>query len=302
MSANGIVFDIQRFSIHDGPGIRTTVFLKGCPLRCPWCHNPESQLRKPQVLFYENKCIQCGKCFEVCPVEGALSTTNGERVNRELCNDCGLCTDTCYAQALEVCGKEMTVEEVITEVEKDRPFYETSKGGMTVSGGEPLAQATFAVEILKAGRAAGLHTVLDTSGQVTRPVMEQAAPFADLVLFDVKVLDPDRHEELIGTRNDQIQGSLRLLTELGVSVIVRVPVIPGYTDSDENIRGIASLAASCANVQEVNLMRYHRLGESKWARLGLEYPATGTKPPTDDEMDRLRELVEAEGVKAAIQG
>jgi len=302
MSVCGTVFDIQRFSIHDGPGIRTTVFLKGCPLTCPWCHNPESQRRHPQLLFYANKCIGCGKCFELCPVSGALVPGAEERIDRELCDNCGKCTEMCYAQALEICGKEMTVEEALTEVEKDRPFYETSDGGMTISGGEPMAQPEFTIELLRAARAAGLHNVLDTSGYGKPEHLKQAAELTDLVLFDIKIFDPEFHKQATGVDNRQILDSLRLLMEMEVPVIFRTPVIPGYTDARENIQAAALLAARMANVQELHLMRYHRLGESKWKRLGHEYALEGVGPPTEEAMEGLRELAESQGITAKIHG
>jgi len=302
MSSSGTVFDIQRFSIHDGPGIRTTVFLKGCPLTCPWYHNPESQRRDPQLLFYANKCIGCGKCFEVCPVSGALMPDSKERINRERCDSCGKCTETCYAQALEMCGKEMTVEQVIAEVEKDRPFYETSDGGMTISGGEPLAQPEFTVELLETAKRAGLHTALDTSGYGSPDALRRAAAFTDLVLFDIKIADPERHQQATGVDNRQILANLRVLEEVGVPVVFRVPVIPGYTDCDENVRAAAALAAKTKNVRELDLMRYHRLGESKWRRLGLTYRLEGAEPPTEERMRLLKEMAEAQGVAVKVHG
>jgi len=298
----GLVFDIQRFSIHDGPGIRTTVFFKGCPLRCQWCHNPESWLGKPQVLFYANKCIGCGGCLKACPIKGALDKQSETRINHKLCTDCGLCAEACPAEALVLCGREMTVEEVIEEVEKDRPFYETSGGGMTLSGGEPLMQAEFAIALLKAGKSAGLHTVLDTSGYGKAEHLREAARHVDLVLFDLKVMDAARHREVVGVEARVIHDNLRMLAEVGVPVIIRVPVIPTRTDSAENLRAIAEMAASLPNVRQVDLMRYNRLGESKWQRLGRPYELNGLQPPDDEGMNRLKAIVEAEKLEATVQG
>jgi len=298
----GTIFDIQKFAIHDGPGIRTTVFLKGCVLNCPWCHNPEALNLKPELIFYETKCIGCGACFEKCPVEGALNPQDPKRINRRVCTHCGLCTETCYAQALVLDGRETTVGEVLKEVEKDRPFYETSDGGMTVSGGEPLVQAKFATALLQAAKEVDLHTALDTSGCVPREVFARALDFVDLVLFDLKIMDSEKHCEICGHRNDLIHDNLRYLDSRNIPICIRVPVIPGYTDSPENIAAIAALSASLPNVDHVELLPYHRLGESKWARLDLEYKLAGVQPPTKEWMAELKGLVEQAGVKVMVEG
>jgi len=299
---SGWLFDIQRFCIHDGPGIRTTVFLKGCPLRCPWCHNPESWLMSPQVLFYEARCIGCGTCKRVCPVEGAIVPGPGERINRALCTGCGLCAEACPAEALVLCGKQMSVAQVMAEVQKDRPFYESSGGGMTVSGGEPLMQPEFTVSLLAAGKAAGLHCALDTCGHGEPAALEEAAASCDLVLYDLKLLDPQEHAKVIGVDNALILQNLRLVCESGVPVVIRVPVIPGFTDSAEHVRAAAALAASLPHVEGVELMRYNPLGEPKWRRLGMKYPLEGAAPPDQQFMARLKGLVESEGLRATVRG
>jgi pyruvate formate lyase activating enzyme len=298
----GIVFDIQRFSIQDGPGIRTTVFLKGCPLQCHWCHNPESWRVSPELMFHPERCVGCGTCLDVCKVEGALNRDPRHRINRDRCTGCGDCVRHCTGNGLEKCGQSMSVEQVMAEVERDRSFYEHSGGGMTVSGGEPLLQPDFCASLLAAASASGIHTALDTCGYAPFDVMRTVAQAADLVLFDVKIVDARLHSLATGVENGIILENLNVLNDSHVPVIVRVPVIPGYTDSSANLRAIGQLAAAFPNVQQVDLMRYNSLGETKWQRLDRSYGLAGTQPQSDTEMRRLKALVEGEGVSVTIQG
>jgi pyruvate formate lyase activating enzyme len=302
MDTPGIVFDIQRFSIHDGPGIRTTGFLKGCPLRCPWCHNPESWHPHPQVLFYPDRCIGCGLCFDACPEDNALQADAVHRINREACTECGSCAEVCTAEALEICGKEMTVAQVLEEFEKDRAFYENSDGGVTVSGGEATVQQEFLISLLRHARERGLHTVLDTCGHANPETLRSAAQHVDRVLFDLKIMDPQQHREVVGADNERILQNLRMLDQLGVPIVIRVPLIPDLTDHPDNLHAIASLAAKLPSVQRVDLMRYNRLGESKWRRLGHTYPLQGVEVPNDERMEELRQLVAAYGLETTVQG
>jgi len=264
----GIVFDIKKFAIHDGPGIRTTVFLKGCPLRCLWCHNPESQERRPEVSFMPEKCIACGWCFNHCP-KGGHRWENGQHIlDRSQCIRCGRCAEQCYAGANSLIGKRMGVAEVIDEVRKDEPFYATSGGGMTISGGEPMVQFAFTRALLQEAKAYNLHRCLDTCGFALIKRYFELLPLVDLFLYDLKETDPVRHEEYTGVALRPILDTLRALDNAGAAISLRCPIIPGLNDRDEHLRAIASVANSLKHLVEINLMPYHPLGESKLKRLG----------------------------------
>jgi glycyl-radical enzyme activating protein len=289
----GRVFDIQKFAIHDGPGIRTTVFLKGCPLQCVWCHNPESQERAVEISLIPDKCIGCGYCFKACPRGGHVVEGGQRQFHRELCTGCGTCAAQCYARALEVIGKDMTVAEVLDEVLKDRPFYETSGGGMTVSGGEPMAQFAFTQALVQAAKGAGLHVCLETSGFAPWEQYEQLLGAVDMFLYDYKESDPARHREFTGVPPETILDNLRRLDERGAALVLRCPIIPGYNARDEHLLAIAALANRLGHVQEINLMPYHPLGDSKRGRLGKasHFPDTGF--PEEAEVVRWLETVAA---------
>ena len=283
MTSSGRIFDIKKFSINDGPGIRTTVFFQGCPLACPWCHNPEGRSSTPVLMYRANRCAGCGECAAVCPT-GAIRVNGSVSTDRTLCTVCGACVEVCYNGAREISVREMTVAEVLADVERDRPFYEQSGGGVTFSGGEPLLQPHFLDEILSACKARGLHTVVDTSAYVPWEVLDNLRQEVDLFLIDLKLMDDARHLAAVGVSNDPILANLKKLTAAGNPVYVRIPLIPGINDDAENLRQSGEFLASLTNVTGVELMGYHEIGLAKYDALGLPYPLRGTRPPLLEQM------------------
>ena len=273
MLSKGLIFDIQRFSVHDGPGIRTTVFFKGCNLRCLWCHNPESLNACREIEIYPDKCIHCGKCASAC-LNGALRISNGVlEYDRQACARCGRCTKQCYAGARVITGKWMTASDVLEVVGLDKAFYERSGGGVTFSGGEPLLQKDFLLELLAECRTRGLNTAVDTAGNVPFEHLEQAAALADLVLYDLKAMNDETHRRVTGVGNGRILGNLAKLADGRVDIIIRIPVIPSVNDDLENMRRTAAFLKPLAGIRLVELLPFHKLGEAKYLSLGLEYGA-----------------------------
>jgi pyruvate formate lyase activating enzyme len=295
----GLIFNIQRFSVHDGPGIRTTVFLKGCPLNCRWCSNPESQSFFPELMVRDILCKGCGACAETCP-QGAvtMSREEGRRIDREKCDRCFLCVEGCSYQALSVCGKYMNVDEVLDEVLQDRLFYKNSGGGVTLSGGEVLLQNPFAVQVLKACKTEGLHTVLDTSGYGPWQALEALLPFVDLVLFDLKHLDPVTHKKATGVGNKIILENLHKVSKMA-PVWLRIPLIVGFNDSEEQIKKITLLGKKIG-AQKISLLPYHEGGRSKSEQLGRIYPLSEARAPEEEHLDHLKKIIEKEGLKVTI--
>jgi pyruvate formate lyase activating enzyme len=283
----GIITDIHRTSVVDGPGIRTTVFLKGCPLKCLWCHNPETQRQRTQLAYDPEKCSGCGDCEVVCP-QAAISFNQGRaRMDRVSCNHCGKCAPVCPTAALFVYGKEMSVDEVMTEVLKDRSYYDASGGGVTLSGGEPMAQPEFALALLKECRKAGLHTALDTTGFMPRPLMERTMEVTSLYLFDYKATGEDLHRKLTGVSLQPILEALEFLISNGAAVVLRCPLIPGVNDQLEHLAAICELEQRYPSLQGIDLLPWHSMGNSKYDRIGKSpapaLPSGNTSEETKSE-------------------
>jgi pyruvate formate lyase activating enzyme len=268
-----IIFDIQHCSASDGPGIRTTVFFKGCNLKCAWCHNPESQAFKPQMMFYKDKCTGCGKCTEVCPTP-------------KNCTLCGKCSFYCPVDARKVCGKEYTVDEVFDEIIKDKAFYENSSGGVTFSGGECMLQMDFLVEILKKCKENGIHTAVDTAGHIPFENFEKILPYTDLFLYDIKCFDNEKHKKHVGVENSLILENLKKLFKEGAKIWVRIPVIAEVNDSVEEMQKIKCFLDRCGAPEKVDLLPYHAMGENKYIAIGKN--AQYFKPPDNNKLNELK--------------
>lgn len=297
----GMIFDIKKFAVHDGPGIRTTVFFKGCPLSCWWCHNPEALKPTPELVLFENKCINCGECFRVCPQNVHQKLTDGTRIfDRDACDLCGECVELCYAEALVMEGREVTVEEVMAELRKDILFYENSDGGVTLSGGEPTLQHEFALALLQQCKAEGLHTTMDTSGQTPWRILAKLLPYVDLVLYDIKHMDDRKHKKYTGVSNRRILENLVQIGKYGTPIEIRMPIIPGINDAQEDIVDAAQFLSGVDGIRRIEMLPYHKLGEAKYARLGQEYRLNGLESPGQERMNEMAEWVRAYGLEVQV--
>ena len=296
----GMVFDIQRYALHDGPGIRTTVFFKGCPLSCWWCHNPEGQRPQPELMSFQNRCLVCGECVKICP-HGAVHCLNGEIHTAPTCQVCGNCAEACPTGARKVAGRRMTVWEVMSEIEKDLIFWDQSGGGVTFSGGEPLAQPRFLEALLDACRAKRIHTVVETCGLARQDVVLELSDKAGLFLYDLKILDPEKHKKYTGVSNDSILANLEALAERKRRVVVRYPIIPFINDDGGNVRQMVALL-SRLRLWQIHLLPYHETGTEKYKRLGLGLRLEDVKAPPASLMKRIAGEFERAGIKVKVGG
>ena len=301
-SLEGIIFDIQRFSINDGPGIRTTVFLKGCPLDCLWCHNPESKSFKTEIAFDKKRCIYCGKCEVVCKNNVHKVTQNEHIVNYSNCNSCRDCIGSCQTQALSIFGSKISVEEVLDIVIKDKSYYDNSGGGLTISGGEPMSQFEFTYELAKKAKEMSINVAIETCGFGKNEDFEKIAEYVDLFLFDYKATGNELHKRLTGVDRSLIDVNLDLLNMLNSTIILRCPIIPGYNLSEEHLKNIAIIARGHDCIKRVELLPYHNLGSGKAKQIGKEYSMQKANIPKDEEVEAWIDQIKQFGYEKVIRG
>jgi len=295
----GLIFDIKRYAIHDGPGIRTTVFFKGCLLSCWWCHNPEGRSSGTELMIWPSRCIKCRTCISVCANSAISIVDNSIVTDRNKCKVCGVCAEKCPANAREIVGKRVSVTELMQEVEKDIPFYEKS-GGVTVSGGEPLAQPVLLDAFLGACKEKGIHTALDTSGHAEREILVKISKNVDLFLYDIKIMDNEKHRLYTGVSNTRILKNLELLDSLGKRIVLRFPLIPYINSTEDNIRTMCEFVSDLRNIKEIDILPYHKLGVEKARRLSKEVRIF--EKPSIEMLDHSLRLIRSFGLKVKIGG
>ena len=298
-----LVFDIKRYSINDGPGIRATIFLKGCPLNCQWCHNPESISPKVQKLFTAAKCIGCGECCKVCPVKACIATPDGIVTHNDLCTLCGLCAEVCPTRAMEMSGRYRSPVELLEIIEKERPFFDQSQGGVTFSGGEPLLYPEFLIEILEACGKRGIHRAIDTSGYVKTETLLKVAQHTDLFLYDLKMISSEKHKRYTGVGNRLILENLKMLAEQEVAIQIRVPLIGGVNDDDDSVVAMAAFVANLPGEKRgVNLLPFHDVARGKDIKLGQERDLGTFREPGPSDIQRVIDAISAYGLAVTVGG
>lgn len=296
---SGTIFNIQRFSVHDGPGIRTLVFLKGCPLHCLWCSNPESQNRHVSLGYTKTRCIGCNRCVETCPTGAIKNGSDGKIIERSICTLCGICAKNCCTGALEMLGENITVAEVMDEILKDSDIYRNSGGGVTIGGGEPTTQPEFAASIFRTCQSSGIHTAMETCGFAPWSVYETVLPHLNLVMYDIKHMDPDEHFRFTGQTNEKILDNLRRIAKMGKEIIIRVPLIPGINDLPENIHKMGRFLQE-NRLSELHLLPYHKLGVNKYETLGLNYQLDATVLCSDQLISEVKSTLESYNVNVTV--
>jgi len=297
------IFDIKRYAINDGPGIRVVVFFKGCNLHCAWCHNPESISTEPEKMYSRTKCILCGTCVDVCPENAIEMTTNSIIIDDSLCTLCGKCTDACPTKALEMSGKPMSVSEVLVIIEKEKVFFDQSGGGVTFSGGEPLMHIGLLLELLDECRKRGIHTAIDTAGNIKTEILLDAARHADLFLYDLKMADTTEHRKWTGAGNGLILTNLQMLAETGTDIIIRIPLLGGINDTEKNIETTAAFISGLAGAtKEVHLLPYHAIAQHKYTKLGKTFESEKLQEPDQLALKRAIEIFAVFGIAATVGG